>query len=291
MIKPILNKLFWGLFRHFLSDRQYALFRYWLEIGDFPDIENPKQFAEKIQYIKLYQRTDLRKKVADRIQVRSYVANKIGEEHLIPLIGNYQELTEEIWTSLPSLFVLKANHGCKMNKIVTEKREESFSDVRSLTQKWQQTDYYKLGREWVYKDLPRTILAEELLQTPDGTVPEDYKFFCFNGRVELIQVDFSRFDNHRRNLYDRDFNLMPATLKYGRYEEPFEKPEQLNEAIRLAEKLSPEFDFIRVDLYIVEKKIYFGELTNYPGNGFETFTPESFDRELGSKLQLSSASS
>ena len=291
MIKPILNKLFWGVFRHFLSDKQYAIYRYWLEIGEFPDIENPKRFVEKIQHIKLYQRTDLRKRVADRIRVRSYVADKIGEEHLVPLIGNYQELTEKVWTSLPSQFVLKANHGCKMNKIVTDKNGESFSDVRSLTQKWQQTDYYKLGREWVYKELPRTIIAEQLLLTPSGTVPEDYKFFCFNGRVELIQIDFSRFENHRRNLYDRDFNLLPATLKYGPYNQPFKKPELLNESIRLAEILSSDFDFIRVDLYIIGKRIFFGELTNYPGNGFEAFTPDSFDRELGNKLQLNSLSS
>ncbi len=291
MIKPILNKLFWGLFRHFLNDKQYAVFRYWLEIGEFPDIENPKQFVEKIQHIKLYQRTELRKLAADRIRVRSYVADKIGEDHLIPLIGNYKELTETIWKSLPSQFVLKANHGCKMNKIVTDKNGEAFSDIQSLTQKWQQTDYYKFGREWVYKELSRTIVAEELLQTPSGTIPEDYKFFCFNGRVELIQIDFSRFKNHRRNLYDRDFNLLPATLFYSQYEKPFNKTEKLDESIRLAEKLASDFDFIRVDLYIVEKKIYFGELTNYPGNGFQAFTPDSFDLELGNKLKLNSVSS
>src|SRR6056297_2026335 len=115
-MKFILTKLFWGFFRYFLSDEQYARIRYRLELDEWPDLENPQTFTEKIQYIKLYQRNELRKKIADRIKVREYVAEKVGEDHLIPLIGNYSELTPDIWEKLPSQFVLKANHGCAMLK-------------------------------------------------------------------------------------------------------------------------------------------------------------------------------
>jgi len=286
MAKTILNKLFWGVFRHFLSDKQYARFRYWLEFGRLPDLENPQRFTEKIQYIKLYQRSGLRKLAADRYRARSYVADKIGEGHLIPLLGNFDKITPEAWVKLPPAFVMKANHGSKMNHIITDKKAESFDDVQALTQKWQQTDYYKFGREWVYRDLPRTIIVESLLRDSDGKIPNDFKFFCFHGKVEIIQVDFDRFGKHRRNLFDREFNLLPVRLIHKNHEKPQEKPVQLQQAIAIAEKLSSAFDFIRVDLFLVDGKVFFGELTNNPANGFQKFTPDSYDHYYGEKLKL-----
>lgn len=286
MLKAILSKLFWGVFRHFLSDRQYAKVRYWIELGRIPNLENPERFTEKIQYLKLNERTELRKKAADRIAVRDYVREKIGENHLIPLLGNFEELTQDNWDSLPSSFVLKANHGCKMVKIVKDKTEEIFSKIQDLTNSWQDTDYYKLGREWVYKDVPRTIVAEKLLLNTKGNIPGDYKFFCFHGRAELIQTDFDRFENHTRNFYDRDYNLLPVTLLYNQNEQPVRKHPLLENAVKVAEELASEFSFIRVDLFLMDNEIYFGELTNYPGNGFSSFTPDSFDYELGRKLKI-----
>jgi hypothetical protein len=286
MIKSTINKLFWGVFRHYLSDKQYARFRYWLEFDCLPDLENPQRFTEKIQYIKLNERTDLRKKVADRMKVRSYVAGNIGEDHLVPLIGNFEKLNPEIWAELPGRFVMKANHACKMNLIVTDKQAESFDDVQALTQKWQQTDYYEFGREWVYKELPRTIVIEELIRDSEGNIPSDFKFHCFHGKVEMIQVDFDRFGNHKRNLYDRNFNLLPAKLVHDNLEAAFHRPVQLTAAIEIAEKLSADFNYIRTDLYLLENTVYFGELTNYPANGFQPFTPDSYDHYFGAKWKL-----
>ncbi|MEX2457314.1 MAG: ATP-grasp fold amidoligase family protein, partial [Balneolaceae bacterium] len=153
MIKPILNKLFWGGFRHLLTDKQYGRFRYWLELDRWPDFKNPQSFSEKIQYIKLHQRTELRQRVADRNRVRTYVVEKIGEEHLIPLIGNYDEFTNKVWESLPNQFVLKANHGCGMVEIVQDKSSRNGDKIQKLTRQWQQFDYYNFGREWVYKNI------------------------------------------------------------------------------------------------------------------------------------------
>lgn len=284
--KPILRKLFWGGLRHFLSDKQYAKMRYWLELDTIPDLENPKRFTEKIQYIKLYDRIPLRRTIADRTRVRKYVAQKTGQEYLIPLIGVYDNLTSEIWRTLPRQFVLKANHGCGMLKIVFNKDEENFEQVRKLTESWKAFDYAAYGREWAYRDVPRTIVAEELLLDSSQNIPNDFKFFCFNGRVEIIQVDFDRFSNQRRNLYDRDFNQLEATLLYPNYEGDVEKPDQLEEAITVAEKLSEELNFVRVDLYLLDDTIYFGELTNYPGNGFVPFQPPAKEYEVGSMLNL-----
>lgn len=260
--KFILRKLFWGFFRYFLSDEQYAKFRYWLESNERLDLENPQKFTEKIQYIKLYQSSDLRKKIADRKSVREYVSAKIGEDHLIPLLGNYEKLTKQVWKSLPSQFVLKANHGCGMVKIVSDKSRMNYDEIFHQTEKWKSFDYARFGREWIYKDLPRTILAERLLLNSDHSIPEDYKFFCFDGRVELIQIDFDRFGEQKRNLYDRGFNPFEATLLYPKYQGKVQKPDNLTEAIQLAEALSADFNFIRVDLYLIKDQIYFGELTN-----------------------------
>lgn len=285
-MKFILSKLFWGILRHFLSDKNYAKFRYWLELDQIPDLKNPQSFTEKIQYIKLYRRTDLRKLVADRIQVRTFVANRIGEQHLIPLLGSYETFGRDDWAVLPAKFVLKANHGCGMLEIVRDKSACDFESIREKTEKWKNTNYYRIGREWVYKGLPRQIIAEDLLLDTDGNIPKDFKFFCFNGNVEVIQIDFNRFGDQKRNLYDRDFNLLDATLLYPRYEKPVPKPNNLDRAIEIAETLSQSFNFIRVDLYVMPQEIYFGELTNYPGNGFKPFKPESMNLKLGEFLTL-----
>lgn len=285
-MKFILSKLFWGFFRYFLSDKQYARFRYWLELDKCPDLENPRTFSEKIQYIKLQERIELRKRIADRMKVREYVSERIGENHLIPLIGNYKELTPDVWKELPSQFVLKANHGCGMLEIVRQKNNSDYGTIYKKTERWKRTDFYRIGREWVYKDLPRTILAEKLLLNPGNSIPEDYKFFCFHGRVKIIQIDFNRFGDQRRNLYDRNFNRLDATLLYPNYDQPVNKPDNLEQAIEHAETLSSGLNFIRVDLYLMENNIYFGELTNYPGNGFVDFSPEPVAKRVGSFLNL-----
>ncbi|MDX1586931.1 MAG: ATP-grasp fold amidoligase family protein [Balneolaceae bacterium] len=250
------------------------------------DLESPQSFTEKIQYIKLYQRTALRKLVADRIQARKFVSDRIGEQHLIPLLGICEELDRRIWNELPETFVLKANHGCGMVEIVKCKSEHEFDTLWKKTETWRKTNYYKVGREWVYQGLPRKILAEELLLDDEGEIPEDFKFFCFDGRVEVIQIDFNRFGDQKRNLYDRDFNQLEARLLYPHYDKPVSKPGNLDRAIEIAETLSQNFNFIRVDLYLLDQDIYFGELTNYPGNGFKPFEPESMNMEMGRLLEL-----
>lgn len=286
LFDPLISKLFWGFLRHFLSDEWYAKIRYWMELDSWPDLQNPQKFTEKIQWIKLHERTALRHRVADRNRVRNYVAEKAGEDHLIPLIGCYEELTESIWQSLPAQFVLKANHGCEMVRIVTDKQQQSFEELKQQTKGWQQTDYFTIGREWVYKGLPRTLLAEALLLDRQGNIPKDYKFFCFHGEVKLIQIDYDRFGEQKRNLFDPDFNRIEGRLLYPSYTGDTPKPPAWDKAVAIAEQLSEDFSFIRVDLYLLDEKVYFGELTNYPGNGFKPFQPAALEHKVGSWLDL-----
>ncbi|MGM0745056.1 MAG: ATP-grasp fold amidoligase family protein [Bacteroidota bacterium] len=280
------RKVFWGGFHKILTDRQYAKIRYWLDVGRPLNLNQPSAFTEKIQYLKLNNRNPYRQKAADRILVRDYVGEKAGEKYLTPLLLETDELSLTDWKSLPNNFVLKANHGCGMVKLIFDKSSAEFEQIKKLTQSWLNFDYAKFGREWVYEDVPRKIVVEELLTSSENEIPEDYKFFCFHGQVEMIQIDIGRFKNQRRNLYNRDFQLIDAKCLNPNSEEKITKPQNLDEMIEVAEKLASEFNFIRVDLYSVINRIYFGELTNFPGNGFIAYQPDSFDFELGKKLNL-----
>ena len=285
-LKFVAAKLFWGFLRHLLNDKWYAKVRYWIELDQWPDLKNPQTFTEKIQWIKLNEQTELRRIAANRTKVRDYVGDKVGSQHLVPLLGVYEELTQSTWKQLPNQFVLKGNHGSGMIQIVRDKENQSFEDVRQKTQRWKDTDYYRFGREWAYKDVPKTIVAEELLLDSNKNIPKDYKFFCFNGSVKIIQIDSDRFGEHRQTLFDRSFNRINGRLHSQPATDPIPKPDGLEGAIAMAEKLSADFSFIRVDLYILDGKTYFGELTNYPLNGFIAFKPNSLEQKMGSFITL-----
>ncbi len=286
MLKFILKKLFWGGFHRLLSDRQYIKIRYWIENGIWPDLDNPGRLSEKVHYIKVNEQTPLRKLAADRLKVRDYVAEKVGEGHLIPMHGQFDSLTKENWDKLPQQFVLKANHGSAMVCIVQNKEEERFEEVKAVTEQWLRTDYSEVGREWIYKDVPRKIIAEKLITGPGGSVAYDFKFFCFHGKARLFHIDMDRFDEGRRNFFDEDFKPVDVTFRLPPKKEPVTLPSNIGEAKHVAEKLSEDFNFIRVDLYITEENIWFGELTNYPGNGFSRLLPDSYDLEYGELLRL-----
>jgi len=286
MVRFVTRKVFWGGLHKILSDRQYAKIRYWLDVGRPLNLREPSAFTEKIQYLKLNNRNPYRKIAADRLHVREYVREKVGEKYLIPLLLETDELRLSDWKSLPNTFVLKANHGCGMVELIFDKSDVEFEQIDKLTQDWLNFDYAKFGREWVYEEVPRKIIAEELITDSENEIPEDYKIFCFHGRVEMIQIDIGRFKNQRRNLYNRDFQLIDAECLYPNSEKEVAKPQNLHEMIEVAEKLASEFNFIRVDLYSTNNQIYFGELTNFPGNGFISYEPDSFDFELGRKLKI-----
>jgi len=277
------KKLLLAKLLSFIPDKIFntLLFRY--KIGIWPNFTHPRYYSEFINHIKLYSDNSLRKIVADRIKVRDYVKNKSPECSLIYILWMGEELTIEVYNDLPEKFVIKANHGSGMVLIV-DKNKTSFDDVYKLTEKWKKIDYGKITRQFVYNELDKIIIVEEFININSKVLP-DFKFLCINGQIEFVQVDLDRFGEHRRNIYDQNFNLLDVTLEY-KPGQNIKKPLLFDKAKEIAKKLSEDFDFIRVDLYITDDNVYFGELTNTPGNGFEKFTPLSFDLELGKKIKL-----
>ncbi|HBL5393618.1 TPA: hypothetical protein LR347_004745 [Enterobacter hormaechei] len=267
-----------------MYDSIFSIIAFIVRQKRIPKLFNPKSLTDKILLIKLNKNSPssyLRKLVSDRLAARDYVKDKSENCKLIKLLWKGVVLTIDDWNKLPRIFVIKANHGSKMVKIV-DKERDTFDDVYNVTSEWLTRDYYKKGREWVYKDTPRLLVVEEFLQFSND-VPPDFKFFCLNGKVNFIQVDLDRFNGHSRNIYTPDFELLDVEYHFPKGYD-LEPPIMLSKAIKVAEELSKEFDFIRVDLYLLDDGVYFGELTNFPGNCLESFSDYSFDLKMGSNL-------
>lgn len=252
-----------------------------------PNIYNPKSLTDKILYKKIRPNKNeiqLRKRVADRMYVREYVSKKTELCSLVDIIWHGTSFSISIWESLPDLFVIKANHGSNMVLIV-DKRRDDYNDVNKVVLSWLTINYAKKGGEWVYKDLDRYLIVESFLEDLSGESPPDYKFFCLNGRVAFVQVDASRFSAHKRNLYDKNFKFIDVQYMYENFT-GLNKHHLFDDAVQVCEVLSSDFDFIRVDLYLTNDKIYFGELTHFPGNCLEHFSKKQFDLDMGSLLEV-----
>lgn len=247
---------------------------------------NPRYFGEKINYLKLNGNMKQYKKYADKYEVRNYIKNKIGSEYLIPLITYYKNGKEIDFDKLPNSFVLKLNYGSGYNIIVSNKNNINKRKIVKQLNNWLKQDYYKIKKEYQYKDIDKKILVEKYVADSNGNL-NDYKFFCFNGKCKFFKVDFDRFTNHKCNYYDSKLNFMEVKeSKYKNDKNAIVLPNNIKSMIKLANKLSAEFSFVRVDLYDVDGKIYFGELTFTPAAGLNPFLPLEKDLEIASYIDL-----
>ena len=252
-------------------------------LGYIPHTQHPRSLNEKLCNKKLFDRDPIQIISADRMQVRDYVTQKVSDLRFARLLWHGTVLDYHTWEQLPQEFVLKANHGSGLIYFV-DKNVDTREVIQDRMDKLLQVDYAGYAREWFYDHVESAIIIEEKLDTGNG-IPPDYKFWCCNGRVQFVHIDLDRFGTHTRNLYDRDFNQLDVLLKFSKGE-VIDKPAQYNRAVDIAETIASDFDFIRVDLYLLDDGIYFGELTNTPSAGHSLFKPRSFDFEVGSKLQL-----
>ena len=302
--KSIIGKLFHKtlvslhlIYKKNLPDKAYAYHRFNMQFPYKLNLDNPRSLNEKIQWLKLYNRTPLHTICADKYAVRDYIKEKLGNDNiLIPLLfytSDYRELKLENMPDQP--FILKTNHTSGHNVIVRHKSDVNWSNVRQNYRKWLKENIYKSRKEWQYKNIPPKVVAEELMLDEKGRLPFDYKFHCFHGEVKYIQVDGGRgTSNHYRNWYDLNWQRAPFkwTAEFnGKTTEPadfeVDKPESFEQMIEISNKLSEDFVYVRVDLYEIKGKIYFGEITFHHDSGNRPIEPTKYDFELGDLIDLS----
>ena len=263
---------------------QYA-WRFMSARKEFCLLLKPNTFSQKLFYKMLYDRRPLLVTFADKLQAREYVRQKIGDDILIDLLLITDRPEEIKFGQLPEKFVVKANHGSGYVRIV-DQRHDTESDIRQTCQKWLSQKYSDWNMEWFYVPISPRILIERMLDPGDGEVPSDYKFFVFNGRAFMIQVDSDRFTDHRRDLYSRDWERFDVKYKCPKVKGNIPRPACLPKMLEIAECLGSEVDFVRVDLYEVGGRVFFGELTNVPTGGWGKFDPPEFDAILGRQWQI-----
>lgn len=246
------------------------------KLGYKLNLENPRTFNEKIQWFKFYVRDPRTTRCADKYAVREYVAEKIGEEHLVPLLGIYDSVKEIDISKLPKEFVFKPNHESGRVILCHDKGAINWRKQADVMKNWLRENYYYQTGEWQYKNIPPKILCEKMLH---GDII-DYKFFCFKGNPFIVDV----IGNRRANgQYDEFFvNLDFEIISRGKgCCHNIKKPEHWEEMIGIAKVLSEDFPFVRVDLYDIEGKVYFGELTFTPADGMDAYLPLELDKKLG----------
>lgn len=269
----------------FVSDRDYLARLYHAKLGTWPNLEAPHGFNEKILFKMLHDRRPGLTLFSDKLRVRDYV-RKAAPALSFPELYWWSSRAEGLpFDALPSAFVLKANHGSGWNCLVRDKSTLRRPDLVRLGKRWLDSDFTIVGREWAYRNIRRALYAEQLLQDSGASMLPDYKLFVFNGKVRLIQVDRDRFTRHTQVLYDERWNFVEGTVAAAQGER-IEKPRSLALMIETAEALSAGIDFLRVDLYDVDGRVYFGELTSSPNKGLSPFRPPSLDHLLGGWLNL-----
>lgn len=259
---------------------------YFSRFGKKIDLKNPKTFNEKLNWLKLNYRNPLMVKCADKVEVREYIKEKNLDSILIKVYGVFNSVNEIDIEKLPNKFVLKAAHGSGWNIICNNKHQVNWEVEFKKMNSWLQTNYYDLGKEWVYKDINPRIICEKFLEEDNGLPAKDYKIFCFNGEPKFIQVDLDRFGDHRQNIYDINWKRVSFEYNYPKSTIELEQPKNLESMLEIAKVLSEDFPFVRVDLYNVNETIYFGELTFFPHNGKGLFKPDEYDLIVGSLLDL-----
>lgn len=271
----------------FIPDKAYLHIAYFAHTKNRLHLSDPQTFNEKLQWLKINDKNPIYCKIVDKYTVREYIKQKIGSEYLIPLLGVWDSANDIPFDQLPEKFVLKCTHDSGSVIVCTSKGDIDQKAVKQKLNKALKQNIFYNGREWPYKNVKPRIIAEEFLTEASGMEPKDYKIFCFNGMPRFIQVDQGRFHTHRRNMYTPEWQPMDMEIRVPRNRErEVDKPENLKEMLEFAKVLSKDFPFVRVDFYSVNNRLYFGELTLYPGNGYGKITPDEWNHTLGEWIRL-----
>ena len=260
---------------------------YYENTGSKLDLDAPKTFNEKLQWLKLYDATPLKTQLADKFLVRSWLADKVGSDHLVPLLGVWDSFDEIDFGKLPSKFALKTNHGSGWNIIVTDKSKLDKAVAKAKFDKWLSLNFaFVSGLELHYKNIPPKIIAEQFIENAKGLI--DYRFYCFHGEPVQVWVDiYSGTRNHRREIYDMEWHKLPLKCTWPSGQGLLdEKPSTFSQMREYAKLLSQGFKFVRVDFFEVNQMLYLGEMTFIPMGGIGSFSPSKWDIILGDYLNL-----
>jgi|688.fasta_scaffold167028_2 hypothetical protein len=271
----------------FITNRFYKAHDYGL------NLINPQTLNEKLQWLKIFNRQPLDLILADKIEVKRFISNQIGEEYVIPTLSEFSDSKQIYFDAFPNEpFIIKANHDSGSYMVVRNNKDLKLTSVRNYCKFWLNKNYYYACREYQYFPLKPKIIIEKLLLTENGKIPDDYKFNVINGSVEFIYIAHDREGINSRLIYSKDWVKLDFTWSKKNKTNNFSHnidlspPAQLNQMIEISENLGKFYPYLRVDMYLVGNKIYIGELTQCHGGGFDKILPFHFDEYYGSKLHI-----
>ena len=280
--------LVWSKFSPFIKDDKFYLgVNYFLMRHKIMHWDNPMRFNEKLQLLKLNCKDSNRKNLVDKYEVKKIVRDLIGEQYVIPTYGVWDRFEDIDFESLPNQFVLKCTHDSGGIVICKDKKSLNIKQARKKLNHHLKKNYYSTFREYGYQYVSPRILAEKYMEDESGWQLKDYKVFCFHGEPKFVEVDYDRYVGHKLNVYDLDWNFMDfyMTSPNDRTVD-IPRPQKLNELLDLCRILSKNEPFVRVDFYSINERLFFGELTFYPGAGCIDFHPDKYDYIVGDMLQL-----
>ena len=266
-----------------MSDETFIKLKFKDRMGYKLDLNNPRTFNEKLQWLKLHDRNPIYTTMVDKYEAKKYVASIIGEKYIIPTLGVWDKFNDIDFDELPDQFVLKCTHDSGKVVICKDKKHFNLKKAKKAINKSLKTNYYLTGREWPYKNVRRRIIAEQYMEDSSSEELKDFKLMCFNGKVRCSFVCCDRFSDEglKVTFFDRNWEKMPFERHYPSSKEVINRPRNYDTMIILAEKLSKDIPFVRVDFYEINNNVYFGELTFFPGSGLEKFKPFEWDEGIG----------
>lgn len=271
-----------------IPDKLYLKWSFKNRMGYSLNLKNPRSFSEKLQWLKLYDKHPEYTQLVDKVEAKKYVASIVGEKYIIPTIGVWDNVDEIDWDNLPDSFVVKSTNDsggvvvCKKKSLLD--KEAAVAKLKTLGGR----EYTKYNKEYPYKNVPHRFIAEKYMEDESGEL-RDYKIFCFNGKAQFLFVATGRQKGDTRfDFFDCAFNHLPVLNGHPNADVMPEKPENLDEMLSVAEKLSAGIPHVRVDLYNIRGHIYFGELTFFHWSGMVPYEPIEWDYKFGDYLQLPS---
>lgn len=275
-------------FFNWMDDKKYIQIAFEILMGKDLNLDNPQTYNEKLQWIKLYDRRPEYTMMVDKYAVKEYVTQKIGKQYVIPTLGVWNHFDEIDFDSLPNQFVLKCTHDSGGLVICKDKRKLNKKKAKKKIEECLRHNFYYGQREWPYKDVQHRIIAEQYMEDSKTKELRDYKFFTFNGEVKALFIVTERGSEEETkfDFFDADFKHLPFTNGHPNAPATPEKPECFNEMKRIAAKLSEGIPQARIDLYEVDGKVYFGEITFFHWSGFKPFEPVEWDYRFGEWIKL-----